>query len=248
MHQKKKLSPLTISAASVFASFVCIATIVISIRVLATEGYFNIGESVVYLSALLFGPAVGAFAGGVGSMIADLILGYPHYAPATLIIKAIEGYVVGIIRRNNPKFRSLLYWKVFTLLLGIVAGALLAVIGTICYSGEAELTLGFTEFKLFVPSEFWIVLGIMVASSIAIVGFVTEPEFGWAVFSVISGGFTMVLGYFVYEMYIIGWLFNVQAWALAEVPINIGQMIIGATVALPAAKILQRAFPEIKRS
>ena len=35
----------------------------------------------------------GAIAGGLGSCIADIILGYSLYAPATLIIKALMGFV-----------------------------------------------------------------------------------------------------------------------------------------------------------
>jgi len=248
MVQRKTTSPFMMAATAVFTAFVCVATIVFSVYVPATEGFFNIGESMVFLSALLFGPAVGAFAGGVGSMLADLLLGYPHYAPATLVIKACEGYVVGVLKRNNPRFTSKSYWKIFTLLLGAVAGVLLASVGAIYYSGQIELTLGFTVFSIFVPAEFWLALGAIITLSIAGVGFVADPEFGWTVFSVISGGFVMVLGYFIYQMFFIGWLFNIQAVALAEIPINIGQLIVGATVALPAAKVVWRAFPYLKQS
>ena len=51
----------------------------------------------VYTTAILFGPLVGAFAGGIGSMFADLFLGYSHFAPATLIIKGLEGAIVGLL-------------------------------------------------------------------------------------------------------------------------------------------------------
>jgi hypothetical protein len=62
------------------------------------------------------------------------------------------------------------------------------------------------------------------------------------------GGSIMVLGYFVYQMFFIGWLFNIQAVALAEVPINIGQMIVGATISLPTANIVTRIFPHLKQN
>ena len=75
----------------VFTSLVCVATMAFSVYVPHTRGFFNIGETIIYTTALLFGPFIGAFAGGVGSMVADIFLGYPYYAPATLIIKACEG-------------------------------------------------------------------------------------------------------------------------------------------------------------
>lgn len=64
-------------------------------------GYVNLGEATIFIFSLLMGPLVGAFAGGVGSMLADIILGYSSYAPATLVIKGFEGFIVGYLRRFN---------------------------------------------------------------------------------------------------------------------------------------------------
>ena len=230
-----------LAVTAVFTALVCAATIVFSIYVPSTQGFFNIGESMVFLSALLFGPFVGAFAGGVGAMIADIFLGYPHYAPATLLIKACEGYVVGTLKSRNPRFSNT-KWKSLTLTLGAVAGILLAVIGSFYYSGAIEVTLGFTSFYLFVPTVFWLILGIIVALFLTVIGFTVEPEYGWTIFSVIAGGFTMVLGYFIYQMFFIGWLFNIQVVAIAEIPINIGQMTIGSSITLPVTRIVRRYY------
>jgi len=246
MFKGKTISSFNLAVTAVFTALVCVVTIIFSIYVPATEGFFNIGESMVFLSALLFGPFVGAFAGGVGSMLADLLLGYPHYAPATLIIKACEGAVVGTVKKRNPKLSSRLHWKFFTMVLGVVAGFLLGWVGTAYYSGELELTLGSGLFVLYVPAEFWIFLGVITALSIAALGFLAEPEFGWTVFSVIAGGFVMVLGYFLYQRFLIYPLFKIEVVAIAEIPVNIGQMVIGATVALPIAKIVWRVLPYLK--
>ena len=67
MYKWKGLPPFKIAVTAVCTAFVCIATIIFSVYVLSTEGFFNIGESMVFLSALLFGPFVGAFAGGFGT-------------------------------------------------------------------------------------------------------------------------------------------------------------------------------------
>jgi len=246
MFKGKTISPFNLAVTAVFTALVCVVTIIFSIYVPATEGFFNIGESMVFLSALLFGPLVGAFAGGVGSMLADLLLGYPHYAPATLIIKACEGAVVGTVKKRNPKFSSRLHWKFFTMVLGVVAGFLLGWVGTAYYSGELELTLGSGLSVLYVPAESWIFLGVITALSIAALGLLAEPEFGWTVFSVIVGGFVMVLGYFLYQRFLIYPLFKIEVVAIAEIPVNIGQMVIGATVALPIAKIVWRVLPYLK--
>ncbi len=67
----------------------------------ATGGYFNFGDIIVMYVALLFGPIIGAFVGGFGPMLADIFLGVPIFAPGTLVIKFIEGFLIGIIA--DPK-------------------------------------------------------------------------------------------------------------------------------------------------
>ena len=82
-------------------SLVCIATMVIQIPIPITEGYINIGDSIIFISSILFGPVIGMIAGGLGSFLADILTGYSHWALFTLIIKGFEGYIVGIIVRKN---------------------------------------------------------------------------------------------------------------------------------------------------
>lgn len=64
---------IKIAATAVFPALVCVVTLVFVVGIPATNGYFNVGETVIYIAALSFGPYVGAFAGGIGAAIADLI-------------------------------------------------------------------------------------------------------------------------------------------------------------------------------
>lgn len=72
-----------------------VATVVIKVPTPATRGYVNVGDAAIFVSALLFGARAGGIAGGIGSALADLFLGYTHYAPITLVVKGIEGILVG---------------------------------------------------------------------------------------------------------------------------------------------------------
>lgn len=238
---RKAIPVLNLAFTAISTALVCAATMFFTVYVPATKGFFNIGESMVFLSAILFGPFTGAFAGGVGSMLADLLLGYPHYAPATLVIKACEGFIVGILSRRNPKLGRL-KWKVMTFALGLAIGLLLAVIGSMYYSGRVELTLGQMTLALHVPEALWITLGAIATVSIALAGLLADPETGWLILSILAGGLTMVLGYFIYQAYFIFPLFGIEAYAIAEVPVNIGQMTIGLVIALPISKIIKGQF------
>lgn len=216
---------------------------ILSIYVPATRGYFNIGEAMVYTTALLFGPFVGAFAGGVGSMLADILLGYAMYAPGTLVIKAAEGAIVGSIARRRP-IGTRSAWRAYTLLLGLLAGALLASVGALYYTGSVDLYLGIPPpekpMTVVIPHELWYGLGALVTCLIASMGLRFEPEFGWMVLAVLIGGLEMILGYYVYELMLVG------AVAIVEIVVNIGQMVVGLVVSIPVVRTVKRIFPGLR--
>jgi uncharacterized membrane protein len=165
-----------ITAAAVFAALVFVVTSQIPpIPIPATSGFFNVGETAIYIAALVFGPLVGALAGGIGSALSDIYLGFPLFAPGTLFIKGAEGLIVGFLSVKLRKYSSNL---------------------TVCAS-----------------------------------------------IAVIAGGLEMVTGYFLYEQFVLGIPFLV---ALAEVPFNIAQMIIGLIVAVPVMHAVFRVVPQLK--
>jgi uncharacterized membrane protein len=165
-----------ITVAAVFAALVFVVTSQIPpIPIPATSGYFNIGETTIYIAALVFGPLVGALAAGIGSALSDTYLGYALFAPGTLFIKGTEGLIVGFLNMKLRRYISNL---------------------SLCAS-----------------------------------------------ISIIFGGLEMVAGYFLYENFVIGYPLAV---ALAEVPFNIVQMLIGLTVAIPVMHAVFRVVPQLK--
>lgn len=114
-----------IAASIVFAATVAATTLVVRIPIPGTGGYFNLGDTMVLTAALLFGWRVGAFAGGVGSALADLI-GFPLFAPLTLVVKGMEGSVAGRLRSSESSGRNVL---------AVIVGAAIMVAGY--FLGEA---------------------------------------------------------------------------------------------------------------
>lgn len=76
-------------------ALVAVVTRVIQVPTPATEGYINVGDAVIVAGALLLGGRMGGLAGGIGSALADLTGGYTHWAPFTLVIKGLEGVLIG---------------------------------------------------------------------------------------------------------------------------------------------------------
>ena len=97
---KKGIGAKEVAMGGLFAACVTASTL-LSIPLPGFRLYFNMGEGFISTIALLKGPFYGAAAGGIGASLADLILGYPLWAPFTLVIKAAEGFLVGTLRKNR---------------------------------------------------------------------------------------------------------------------------------------------------
>lgn len=66
--------------------------------------YTNLGDTMIFLTAGLFGPIPAMIAGGLGSFFADMLV-FPMTMWATLIIKGIEGLVCGLIMRAFSRLK-----------------------------------------------------------------------------------------------------------------------------------------------
>ena len=77
---------------ALFSALTCVATMLIKIPS-PMQGYLNLGDCVVLLSAWLLPPVYGFCSAGLGSMLADLFSGYATYAPATFIIKGVMALI-----------------------------------------------------------------------------------------------------------------------------------------------------------
>lgn len=79
--------------------FIALTTVMtlIMIPAFSGHGYLNLGDMVIFLAAMMMGRRGGLIVGGIGSALADLLLGYSFYAPITLVVKGIEGFVAGAL-------------------------------------------------------------------------------------------------------------------------------------------------------
>ena len=109
---------LSISIIAIFTALNFVATYWIQIPIPATGGYINVGDIAVMFTALLFGPIIGGIAGGLGSMISDIFSPYIIYAPATLIIKGLEGFLIGLISNPKGRFGRISYRDILAVIIG----------------------------------------------------------------------------------------------------------------------------------
>lgn len=129
------------------AAIVVVGTMAIRIPT-PTKGYIHVGDSIVYLSGIFLGPLYGAVAAGLGSLLADVLAGYVIYAPASLIIKALDAFVVGLIYLRFSKGDSTYAKKLFVFSVAV-------------FFGGSIMVLGYFAFEIFLYSLPVAVLGVV---------------------------------------------------------------------------------------
>jgi uncharacterized membrane protein len=224
---------------AVMTALVTLATMIIQIPIPATKGLFNLGDSMVYISALLFGPYVGGFAGGVGSMLSDVFTGYAIYAPATLIIKGTEGFVVGLL---SQRFRQGTFkgkGKLVLVLTGLATTTyillvLVDLLGIVYFTGSGIVPSWVAE--LVEDPVIWIAFSILMVLVIGFVATYVVYRSDVIVLFMLVGGALMVAGYFLYELLIVG------IAAIVEVPVNMLQVLSGIVITLPVYRGVRQAI------
>lgn len=93
--RNEKLNQMTRYA--VLIALTTVMTMVIHIPTPGTKGYLNLGDMVVFLAAMILGKKGGFIVGGLGSALADILLGYTYYAPITFVVKGLEGFFAGAL-------------------------------------------------------------------------------------------------------------------------------------------------------
>ncbi len=101
---------LTISFAAVNAALVLVVTFFARVPISQIPGQqFNFGDIMIFIAAWTFGPAIGGFAGGVGSALSDAIVG-GVYAPFTFAIKGSEGVLAGYLAKDTARRGRMFSW------------------------------------------------------------------------------------------------------------------------------------------
>ena len=122
---------LKLVIASMFAALCCICTVFIAVP--SIKGYTHLGDGMVILSGVLLGPIYGSAAAGIGSLFADLLLGFPLYAPGTLIIKASAAFVAWLVVKGFSKITNNPILRVFSVSLGGICAGFIVTSGYFLY-------------------------------------------------------------------------------------------------------------------
>ncbi|TFG96014.1 ECF transporter S component [Candidatus Thorarchaeota archaeon] len=132
-------SALNIALLAIMTALTTIATSILVIPYPVTNGYFNLGDTMVMLGGLMLGPIGGFIIGGFGSAFADMILA-PIYVPITFVVKGFEGMAVGYFCSKTLKTTRLSKWDIT----GVLVGSVIMLVGYLL----GEILLWGFEFAL----------------------------------------------------------------------------------------------------
>jgi uncharacterized membrane protein len=247
-HSNKKTEKIILTG--LMTAMVAAATIAIVIPLPFTNGYIHLGDCMVFLSILILGWKYGAAAAGTGSAMADLALGFAHWAPWTLLIKGGMALVAGLILTKTAGNKRRLViacagiiaaWLLFNLAVrGIVRYEAAHNAAALISAAEVAENSSLMEFLAVIQTQLMTAALLIPLFLIALSVFIKKTKMNLIsaeqVVAMAGGGLWMVFGYYIAGGLIYG-NFAVSAFS---VPANILQFVAGFALASLAASALYK--------
>ncbi|MHC1719660.1 MAG: ECF transporter S component [Clostridiaceae bacterium] len=105
----KIMSADTLSLVQVALMIAMTTLVTMTIRVPIFSGYTHLGDSMIFLAAILLGRKKAFVSASVGMLLADIISGYMMWAPFTFVIKGTMAFIAGTIAyRANKNGESMI--------------------------------------------------------------------------------------------------------------------------------------------
>ena len=104
--KKNSIQTITLSAVFIALTYVFTAFINVKLPIAANGGLIHLGNVPLFIAAIVYVKKVGALAGGIGMGLFDLLSGWTLWAPFTLVIVGLMGYVVGSVayKKGYPRY------------------------------------------------------------------------------------------------------------------------------------------------
>ena len=103
-----KFSTIEIASIAVFSALTASATAFTGqFFPSPTGGYTHVGDSVIFIASLMYGPRVGAIVGAIGAVAADIYVGYPRWF-VSIPAHGLEGFIAGLGKGRKMYMQALL--------------------------------------------------------------------------------------------------------------------------------------------
>jgi uncharacterized membrane protein len=93
-----------ITYGGILSAVILLATYIIKFPIPGGYGYINFGDGAIFAAAVVLGPFA-AICAALGSVLADLLAGFPHYMLPTFLIKGVMGLIAGFVFIKFPDMK-----------------------------------------------------------------------------------------------------------------------------------------------
>ena len=231
-------------------AIITVSTMVIAIPVPFTNGYIHLGDSMIFLSVLILGWRHGAVASGIGSALADIFLGYVHWAPWTLCIKGAMAIVMGLIIQKciaNKRALPVISlgiaggWIIFNMIVKKIVAIEAAKGGENLYQDAGVTNINeFSEFINGVQSQIMLI-ALAIPILLLIIALIVKKKDNiviplYQILAMTATGLWMVFGYYSAG----GILYGNFAVSAFSIPSNMIQFVGGFLIAVLVAGGLKK--------
>ena len=152
MEKKRTSSALRIALIAVLTAVVVVFTIVVKIPT-PTKGYLNLADLAICFIAFTFSPITAFIAGGLGTCLADIISGYPQWAPISFLLHGLEGLLVSmIVRRTSEQVREGFKVPAYRVILAMII-CIVVVAGGYFVLGATVMSIGWGAAAAGIPGN-----------------------------------------------------------------------------------------------
>lgn len=112
-----KSRTLDIVISGLLTALVFIATKFINIRlpISINGGLIHLGNTMLFMSAIVFGGKKGAAAGALGMSLFDMSSGWAAWAPFTFVIRGVMGYIIGSLSNMRGRNGRYMLWNLLSI-------------------------------------------------------------------------------------------------------------------------------------
>ncbi len=120
-----KTREMVLSALLIALVFIATKFINIRLPISVNGGLIHLGNTMLFMAAIVFGKKKGAISGAFGMGLFDVVSGWMAWAPFTFIVRGVMGYLIGSIAWSGSKNGN----SVVQNLIAIVAGGIWMIVG-----------------------------------------------------------------------------------------------------------------------
>lgn len=163
---KSKFNTRDLVESALLIALVYIATRFINIRLplASTGGLVHLGNTMLFISAIVFGKKKGAISGAFGMGLFDLLSEWAIWAPFTFVVRGVMGYIIGRIAWSGDKKGN----SVITNVIAIVISGVWMIFGY--YITEMILYGNHAKAILSIPGNITqIVIGLIIGVPVAMI-------------------------------------------------------------------------------